>query len=92
MARTATRLDVAPPPATELVVRSGEEDRVATLMGYGQKMMDVGYLAGARAYYQRAAEAGSAKAALAVGATYDPEVLGALNIQGAKPDPKAAET
>ena len=92
MARTATRLDVASPPATGLVVRSGEEDRVATLMAYGQKMMDVGYLDGARAYYQRAAEAGSAKAALAVGATYDPNVLGALTIQGAKPDPKAAET
>lgn len=92
MARTATRLDVAAPPETGLVARSGEEDRIATLMGYGQKMMDVGYLAGARAYYQRAAEAGSAKAALAVGATYDPDVLGVLNIQGAKPDPKAAET
>lgn len=91
IARTATRLDVAPPPSTGLVVRSGEEDRIASLMGYGQKMMDVGYLAGARAYYQRAAEAGSAKAALAVGATYDPNVLGALVIQGAKPDPKEAE-
>ena len=92
MARTATRLDVAPPPATGLVVRSGEEDRVDTLMAYGRKMMDVGYLAGARAYYQRAAEAGSAKAAVAVGATYDPNVLKALVIQGAKPDPKAAQT
>ena len=92
LARTTTRLDVASRPTTGLVVRSGEEDRIAGLMEYGQKMMDVGYLAGARAYYQRAAEAGSARALIAVGATYDPNVLEALTIQGARPDAKAAET
>lgn len=91
LARTATRLDVAPPPTAGLVVRSGEEDRIADLMAHGQKMIDVGYFAGARAYYQRAAEAGSGEAALAVGATYDPVFVSALRAQGIKPDPQAAE-
>ncbi|ODS03405.1 hypothetical protein AUC71_00895 [Methyloceanibacter marginalis] len=91
LARTATPLDVAPPPTAGLVVRSGEEDRIADLMAHGQKMIDVGYFAGARAYYQRAAEAGSGEAALAVGATYDPVFVAALRAQGIKPDPQAAE-
>jgi len=92
LARTATRLDVAPPPTAGLVVRSGEEDRVKDLMAHGQKMIDVGYFAGARAYYERAAEAGSGEAALAVGATYDPAFIAALGVQGIKPDPEAAQT
>jgi len=92
LARTATRLDVAPPPTAGLAVRSGEEDRIAGLMAHGQKMIDVGYFAGARAYYERAAEAGSGEAALAVGATYDPAFVTALDVQGIKPDPEAAET
>ncbi len=91
LARTATRLDVAPPPTAGLVVRSGEEDRIADLMAHGQKMIDVGYFAGARAYYQRAAEAGSGEAALAVGATYDPVFVSALRAQGIKPAPQASE-
>lgn len=92
LARTATRLDVAPPPTAGLVVRSGEQDRIVDLMAYGQKMIDVGYFAGARAYYARAAEAGSGEAALAVGATYDPAFVAALNAQGIRPDHEAAET
>ena len=92
LARTATRLDVAPPPTAGLVVRSGEADRVEDLMAHGQKMIDVGYFAGARAYYERAAEAGSGEAALAVGATYDPAFIAALGVQGIKPDRQAAKT
>jgi len=92
LARTATRLDVAPAPTAGIVVRSDEADRVTDLMAHGRKMVDVGYLAGARAYYQRAAEAGSADAALALGATYDPNVIAELGVQGIKPDPDAAKT
>jgi hypothetical protein len=94
LARTATRLNVAPNPAPTagLVVRSDEAGRVADLMAHGRKMVDVGYLAGARAYYQRAAEAGSADAALALGATYDAGVIAELGVEGIKPDPDAAKT
>ena len=94
LARTATRLEVAPnsAPTAGLVVRSGEADRVEDLMAHGRKMVDVGYLAGARAYYQRAAEAGSGEAALALGATYDPDFVAEIGVHGAKPDPAAAKT
>ncbi len=91
LARTATRLDVAPSPTAGLVVRSGEEDRIKDLIAHGHKMIAVGYFAGARAYYQRAAEAGSGEAALAAGATYDPAFIAALRAQGIKPDKQAAQ-
>ncbi|ODR95668.1 hypothetical protein AUC70_01915 [Methyloceanibacter stevinii] len=84
--RTAARPDVAPPLSSGFAVRAGESDRVEGLMAHGQKMIDAGYLAGARAYYRRAAEAGSGEAALAVGATYDPDIVARLGVQGIKPD------
>jgi hypothetical protein len=84
--RAAARPEVAPPLASGFAVRTGERDRIEGLMAHGQKMIDVGYLAGARAYYRRAAEAGSGAAALAVGATYDPDILARMGVQGIKPD------
>ena len=90
LARSSTRLDIAPVPHG-LALRSGEADRVETLMDHGNKMIAVGYFAGARAYFERAAEAGSGEAALAVGATYDPDFIAALGVQGIKPEPAAAK-
>ena len=84
--RAAARPEVAPPLSSGFAVRTGERDRIEGLMAHGQKMIDVGYLAGARAYYRRAAEAGSGEAALAVGATYDPDILALMGVQGIKPD------
>lgn len=74
------------PLSPGFAVRTGETDRIEGLMAHGRKMIDVGYLAGARAYYSRAAEAGSGEAALAVGATYDPKIIARLDVQGIKPD------
>lgn len=84
--RAAARPEVAPPLSSGFAVRAGETDRIEGLMAHGQKMIDVGYFAGARAYYRRAAEAGSGEAALAVGATYDPDVVARMGAQGIKPD------
>ena len=84
--RTAARPEVAPPLSPGFAVRSGETDRIEGLMAHGRKMIDVGYFAGARAYYRRAAEAGSGEAALAVGATYDPDIIARMGVQGIKPD------
>ena len=84
--RTDTRREVAPSLSSGFAVRAGETDRIEGLMAHGQKMIDVGYLAGARAYYRRAAEAGSGEAAVAVGATYDPEIIVRMGVQGIKPD------
>ena len=53
-------------------------------------MIDVGYFAGARAYFKRAAEAGSGDAALLLGATYDPEFIDKIGAHGIKADPKEA--
>jgi hypothetical protein len=91
LAGGGTRLDIAPGPVPGLTVRSGEADRVEDLMAHGKKMIAVGYLAGARACYERAAEAGSGAAALALGATYDPAFIAELGAQGIKPDPAAAK-
>jgi SH3 domain-containing protein len=90
LASAVTRLDVAPDPKSLLILRSDESGRIADLMAHGQKMIDVGYFAGARAYYKRAAEAGSGEAALRLGATYDPDFIEKIGAHGIKGDLKEA--
>jgi hypothetical protein len=69
-----------------LIARPDETGRIADLIAHGQKMIDVGYLPGARGYFQRAAEAGSAEAAYALGTTYDPSFIRETGAQGIKGD------
>ena len=90
LAAAKTRLEVAADPRAALIVRADEEGRVAELIAHGQKMIDVGYLAGARAYFKRAAEAGSGDAALRLGATYDPDFIDQIGALGVKADPAEA--
>ncbi len=85
-----TRLDIAPDPKQALILRADESGRIDDLIAHGQKMIDVGYFAGARAYFKRAAEAGSGEAALLVGATYDQAFIDKIGAQGIKADPKEA--
>ena len=87
---TGTRLDIAPDPKMALISRPGDAARIAELIEHGRKMVEVGYFPGARAYFQRAAEAGSAEAAFSVGATYDPSFIEEIGAQGIKPDTKQA--
>jgi hypothetical protein len=82
IAGAATQLNVANPP----ISRPEEKELIAGLIAHGQKMIDVGYLAGARGYFKRAAEAGSADAALALGATYDPNFISDIGVKGIKGD------
>jgi TPR repeat protein len=77
-------------PRAALILRSDESDRIEDLIKHGQKMVEVGYLAGARAYFKRAVEAGSGEAALLLGACYDPAFIEKIGAQGIKPDPKEA--
>ena len=86
----ATRLDIAADPKMALISRPGDAARIAELIEHGRKMVEVGYFPGARAYFQRAAEAGSAEAAFSVGATYDPSFIEEIEAQGIKPDTKQA--
>lgn len=90
LATSTTKLAVVPDPKSELILRADESSRVADLIELGQKMIDVGYLAGARAYFQRAAEAGSGEAALKLGATFDPEFISEIGALGVKADSKEA--
>lgn len=90
LASAVTRLDIAPDPKQTLILRADESDRIDDLIAHGQKMIDVGYFAGARAYFKRAAEAGSGEAALLVGATYDQAFIDKIGARGIKADPKEA--
>ena len=92
LASATTRLDIAQDPRAALILRSDESDRVDDLIKHGQKMVEVGYLAGARAYFKRAAEAGSGEAAVLLGATYDPAFIENMGAQGIKPDLKEARS
>src|SRR5690349_17912618 len=90
LASANTRLDIAQDPRAAMILRSGESDRIDGLIKHGQKMVEVGYLAGARAYFKRAVEAGSGEAAVLLGACYDPAFIEKIGAQGIKPDPQEA--
>jgi hypothetical protein len=83
-ASTTLRISSEPDAAAKQVAKDGP--RIDELMAHGQKMIEVGYLAGARGYFRRAADAGSAEAAFALGTTYDPAFIKEIRAQGIKPD------
>jgi hypothetical protein len=91
LASATTRLDIAPDQKSGFVLRSDEAERISDLIAHGHKMIDVGYFAGARAYFKRAAEAGSGEAALLLGATFDREFIDKVGAQGIKADPQEAQ-
>jgi TPR repeat protein len=53
-------------------------------------MVRLGDISAARLLYERAAAAGSGRAAVATGRTYDPAFLTAIGVQGMQADPAAA--
>jgi hypothetical protein len=77
-----------PPPASRLPANPKIDEAAAKdLLARAIRLLDKGDIVGARAIYQRAAELGSGSAALALGATYDPNrlwSLGALGLVGNK--------
>jgi hypothetical protein len=92
IASASSHLDIGTDPKSNLVLRPEERDRIGELLAHGHKMIEVGYFAGARAYFRRAAEAGSAEAALALGETYDQEFIDRIGAHGIKPDLEEART
>jgi len=72
---------VAPPVTLSLA-----SDEIAMLLKRGKDAFSTGDLAAARLLLRRAAEGGSAEAALALGATFDPLVIRRLGAIGAAPD------
>jgi TPR repeat protein len=78
-----------PQPDTPAPRRLDPEE-VGLLLKRGQELLETGDIASARLALRRAAEAGDARAAYALAATYDPNVLRELRVYGAAPDPVRA--
>jgi len=75
-----------PQPVRQVALRQLDADEIATLIRRGEEFIANGDLAAARLMLQRAAEAGDARAALALAGTYDPNVLEQLGVKGFAPD------
>jgi hypothetical protein len=80
----------ASPPAAAKPVTNPQE--IALLIERGRALFDAGDVAAARLFFRRAANAGDAAAAVAMGATYDPDVLAKRFIRGIEPDAQEART
>ena len=82
-----------PPQANQFVpqARSTLDPReIDALVKEGQQFVAAGDFASARLVFQRAAEAGNAAAALALGASYDPVVLARLGLRNVDADASKA--
>jgi hypothetical protein len=80
----------APEPAPVATALDPDSEEMVALVKRGQELAAHGDVAAARLTLRRAAEAHNARAALALGATYDPIVLETLGIYGVAPDIAAA--
>ena len=76
----------APAPSPQPKTLRLAADEIATLVKRGKDALASGDFAAARLLLRRAAEAGNADAAMALGATYDPLVIRRLGAVGAEPD------
>jgi hypothetical protein len=77
---------VAERPAQMVPARSLDTAEIDVLVKQGQQFVAAGDFVTARLVFQRAAEAGNAAAALALGASYDPVVLSRLGVRGVDAD------
>jgi hypothetical protein len=73
-------------------VRQLDRDEVAALAKRGEEFIAAGNITAARLVLQRAAEARDARAALLLGATYDPIMLEKSRVRGFAPDIATART
>jgi hypothetical protein len=72
----------APAAPVSSALRSLDPEEIKLLIKQGEQFVATGDLVTARTVLQRAAQAGDATAALALGATYDPTVLTRLGVVG----------
>jgi hypothetical protein len=80
--RDAERAAPPAPSPTAPPLLSLDQEEIAALYRRGEQMITQGAIAGARLVFARAAEAGDARSALALGASYDPDVLRKLGVLG----------
>jgi hypothetical protein len=81
-AQTKAWIEVPPPAGAAPAPLPADENTARDLMAKADRLIAKGDIVGARALYQRAAELGSAPAALALGTTYDPNRLWSLGVLG----------
>jgi hypothetical protein len=91
---TVAALPPTPPPepAAPRVMRALDPESIKLLLQQGEQFVASGDLASARLVFRRAAEAGDAAAALALGATYDPVVLAKIGVRGMGADVEKARS
>ncbi|SRR6266508_355736 len=77
------------PPASN-AIRALDPQEIELLVRQGEQFVAAGDLVTARTVLRRAAEAGDANAAVALGATYDPTVLAKLGVMGMGADVEQA--
>jgi hypothetical protein len=87
-AQTKAWLAVPPPPSR--LPAKIDEAAAKDALAQANRLLDKGDIVSARMIYQRAAELGSATAALALGATYDPNRLWSLGVLGLSGDRERA--
>jgi hypothetical protein len=73
-------------PLSSPALRALDAEQIKLLMKQGEQFIAAGDVVTARTAFRRAAEAGDAKAAVALGATYDPTVLAKLGVVGISAD------
>ena len=69
-----------------------DPEEIELLMKQGQQLIAAGDVATARTVLQRAADAGDADAAMALGGTYDPNVLARLGVVGVSAEAEKAQS
>jgi TPR repeat protein len=85
--KPVTAISIVAPPTRQI-----DRDEIAMLLKRGEAALENGDTAAARLLLRRAAEAGEARAAIALAATYDPHTLRRLGAIGADADVAQAET
>ena len=79
-------------PSSGKANRALDPEEIKLLTKQGEQFAAAGDLVTARILFQRAAEAGDATAAMALGATYDPNVLAKLGVVGMVADVEKARS
>lgn len=81
---------VKPPAPPPRALSTADRERAEGFLTRGRKLLTTGNVASARLFFQRAADAGLADGALAMGDSFDPTELRRLNAIGIHPDPDEA--
>lgn len=83
-----SRPNAAPDPGAPATPAARQD--VSALVEQGRAFFEIGDLVAARILFRRAAKAGDATAAIAIGATYDPVALAERGMRGVAADPDKA--